>query len=94
MGLTSWLSEKLDCDDWARLFIAYVIIRNALSKNKVSKALGLLCYKIDGGEYHAINTAAVRHGSGTRMVEIEPQPRGGVKEITETERESAWFVSY
>ena len=91
--LYDWVKNKLDCDKWARLFTAHVIIRNALSDFDYAMALGQLCYKIDDGGYHMINAAIVRDGDDMKIQEIEPQPKNGLVTLTQTERESAWHVS-
>ena len=91
--LYDWVKNKLDCDKWARLFTAHVIIRNALGKFDNAMALGQLCYKMDKGGYHMINVAIVQDGDDMRIQEIEPQPKNGLVTLTQTERESAWLIS-
>ena len=44
IGLGRWTKNKRDCDKAARLCVAYVIVRNALSKGVNAKALGTISY--------------------------------------------------
>ncbi|MDQ8206234.1 hypothetical protein QEH52_01840 [Coraliomargarita sp. SDUM461003] len=96
LGLTIWLRNKLDCDKWAWLLKAYVILRNALSSNTNMRAIGLICYMIDGDPKrpHCIISAAIREGDSYRITELEPQPRGGLLTLTTAELATVWFVAY
>jgi hypothetical protein len=96
IGLILWLRNKLDCDKWAWLLRAYVIVRNALGKGRNMKALGLVCY-LRGGDPddpHAVCAAIERAGAGYRITEIEPQPDGGRFELTLAERETVWLAIF
>ena len=95
--LTQWLKNKLDCDKWALLFVAHVIIRNALGKDDKARALGRLSYHINGDEKraHMINVAVVDDGEGgLYLQEVEPQPKQGQISLNKAERDSVWRVSF
>lgn len=96
VGLTLWLRNKLDCDKWAWLLRAYVIVRNALSANEHARAIGLICYCIDGDKRkpHAVNAIAVQDGEGFQIVELEPQPKGGLYNLSEKEKATVWFAQF
>jgi len=94
--LTQWLKNKLDCDKWAKLLIAHVIVRNALSGAKNAKAIGLLRYRIggDANKGHAINVCVIDNGSAVELRELEPQPRNGLTKLSQVEQESAWSYDF
>jgi len=94
--LTRWIKNKLDCEDWSRLFVSHVLIRNALSDNKYPMALGLLTYNIeaDSAEHQAICVAVVKHGKSYKLVELEPQPNQGIKELAKEELSTVCRVSF
>ena len=96
IGLTMWLSNKLDCDKWAWLFKAYLTVRNALSSRKNALPVGVVCYRINGDKArgHCINTIACEAEGAFEMSEVEPQPRNGMKTLTQAERDSAWLVVF
>jgi hypothetical protein len=94
-NMFKWLRNKWDCDKFAWAFKASVSVGNALSKNNNAQPVGFICYLIDGeyGRGHAINNAVIEDGDGGSVIcEIEPQPKSGIKELTETERKSVWLV--
>ena len=93
-GVFKWLQNKWDCDKFAWAFKASVSLGNALSKNNNAQPVGFLCYHIDGDvtKGHAINLAAYETKDGFIVREIEPQPRGGIKSLTQAERDSAWLI--
>ena len=92
-GLPQWLVEKGDCDDWAWLFRADVIKRNwHQSQSRVPVAFFYLHYVKDSGVDHAINAALVRDGERLYIAPIEPQPDGGLVQLTPTERASCKLV--
>jgi len=96
LGLTRWLKNKLDCDKWAWLFKAYVTARNALSKRKHAIPVGILCYYVDGDREkpHMINTFMCYEDEKFKLMELEPQPGGGIKELTQKERDTAWLAAF
>ena len=96
IGLTYWLRDKLDCDDWAWLFRAYVIVRNALGRGDNARAIGLICYLQEGdpSQPHSVNAAIIADGQGYRITEIEPQPNGGLYTLTRQEMDSVWFALF
>ena len=96
LGLTRWLKNKLDCDKWAWLFKAYIIARNALSKRKNAIPVGILCYYInaDRKRPHMINVYLHWNGRNLTLTELEPQPGGGPKQLTQAERDTAWLVAF
>lgn len=96
LGLTMWLSNKLDCDKWSWLFKAYITVRNALSRRKNAIPVGILCYNIDGDENypHCINACIFMEGESWMIRELEPQPKGGLKDLTQEERDSAWLAVF
>ncbi len=96
LGLTRWLKNKLDCDKWAWLFKAYITVRNALSKRKHGIPVGILCYYVDGDRTkpHMINTFMCHEDGKFKLLELEPQPGGGIKELTQKERDTAWLVAF
>lgn len=96
VGLHRWMKNKLDCDKWAWLFKAYITARNALSKRKHAIPVGILCYYIDGNRDrpHMINTFLVEENGQVEVYELEPQPGNGIKQLTEKERDTAWFVAF
>jgi hypothetical protein len=96
IGCGRWLANKLDCDKWAWLYKAYIIIRNALSNRPNAIPIGLVCYLQNGDKdlAHAINNAIWTKGNvgGFQLGEIEPQPNAGILKLTKAERESVWLV--
>lgn len=98
MGFVKWIARKLDCDKWAWLYKAYCIIRHALSKKANALPIGFLCYNIDAetGNGHAINSPGfiAYDGAAFAIKELEPQPKGGIKTITEEERDTAWIIVF
>ena len=93
-NIFKWLRNKWDCDKFAWAFKASVTIGNALSNNNNAQPVGFLCYFIDGDRSrgHAINNTIYQHEDGSIIREIEPQPKGGIKDLTKKERDSAWLV--
>tara|TARA_R110000765_G_scaffold7963_4_gene26110 strand:+ start:116790 stop:117227 length:438 start_codon:yes stop_codon:yes gene_type:complete len=96
LGLTLWLSDKLDCDKWAWLFKGYVTLRNALSKRKHAIPVGIICYMVNGDKKkpHCINVFAHETKDGHKIMELEPQPKNGVKELTQKEKDSVWLAVF
>ena len=96
VGLTMWLANKLDCDKWAWLFKAYVTVRNALSKRSNALPVGIICYHVgaDKSRPHCINAYAHTDGEEFSIVELEPQPKSGTKELTEEERKTVWLAVF
>jgi len=97
IGLSLWLSNKLDCDKWAWLFKAYVTVRNALSKRSNALAVGIICYHVGGDKAkpHCINVYShIMANGGFKTVELEPQPKNGTKELTKVERDSVWLAIF
>jgi len=94
--LTQWMKNKLDCDKWALLLVAHVIIRNALGKDDKARALGRLSYHIgaDPKKAHMINVAVMDRGDYFELQEVEPQPKQGKVKLTDAERATAWRVSF
>lgn len=97
LGLFRWLREKLDCDDWAWLFKAYVIIANALSKRDTAVPVFVIWYyartHVQGP--HAVNCLIVEREAGhAEVVELEPQPGqyGGLIDLTQQERGGVWAI--
>ena len=92
--LIKWLRNQFDCDDFAWSFKASCAIGNALSKNVNANPVGFICY-FEGGDRekgHAINNAVIGEGEVKKVVEVESQPKAGVKELTQAERHSTWLV--
>lgn len=94
--LTRWIHGKLDCEDWARLFVGHVLVRNALSNNSQPMALGLLTYDIDAdpSKHHAICVAAVKTGDGHKLVEVEALPKGGITDLSIPELATVCRISF
>ena len=92
--LTRWISNKFDCDDYAWSFRASCVIGNALSRNAHANPVGLICYLQDGdmSRSHAINNAVVSTDAGSEVVEIEPQPKSGIVNLSEVEIQSVYLV--
>jgi len=92
--LTKWLRNKWDCDSFAWSFKASCTVGNALSKNTHAAPIGFICYFVDGNQSkgHAINNAVWGDSQLSVVCEIEPQPEGGIVELTKEERDSAWLV--
>ena len=93
--LRQWVKNKLDCDKWARLFTAHVIVKNAISKRRNARAFGQIAYRINGEPKrgHMINFCVVWTGKRYEIQEIEPQPRKGFTKLKLKEASSAWHVA-
>jgi len=92
--LLKWVANVFDCDDFAWSFKGGVNGHVANKGYDKSFPVGFLCF-FQGGDRsrgHAINCAAIRYGNGMQIVEIEPQPKAGIFELTQKERESVWLV--
>lgn len=93
-GLPEYISNKLDCDKWALLFKAYVTATNAMTDRDYALPVGMLLYLVDGDtrKPHCINVFVYDTGKGFGILELEPQPNGGIGSLTVQERRSAWLV--
>jgi hypothetical protein len=96
-GVIVWRKEVMDCDKWARLFVAHAIVRNGKSGVAAGLPVGTLSYCMCGDpeRRHRICVAAYWDEERQDVVlqEIEPQPRAGLITLTEEERSSAWAVA-
>lgn len=95
-GIGLYELEKGDCDDFAWLFRAFVIIRNwkqRLSNLPVCVLYGHYWLNANPTEKHAINFLPVRDDRGRiRLRPVEPQHRTGRIEMTAAERQTADFT--
>lgn len=92
--LLRWTESVWDCDDFAWNFKGGANGHRATKGHKRSLPIGFICF-LQGGDPsrgHAINNAVWRDGDGSILREIEPQPKGGILELTKKERDSAWLV--
>jgi len=95
LKISGW-TEDFDCDDFARLFFSIAQACHAKGNTKNQGiSVGLMFY-VEEEEYgmiygHAINVAIV--DDDLSVIFIEPQT-GKEKCLTESERESCWFVYF
>ncbi|MDP0495776.1 MAG: hypothetical protein Q7Q73_06170 [Verrucomicrobiota bacterium JB024] len=73
-----WVQNKADCDFWSRIFIAYVLIRNAMGHTELKPALAEIHFRLEpANPYsgHSICSFADRDGL---VWELDPQPNCGL----------------
>lgn len=94
-NLDKW-KEHWDCDNFAFAFYTFAQVCHARSMDKLKKAdraqglaIGVMCYKMQTGGYHAIN---VVYTEG-ELCGFEPQ-NGKYVNLTQEERDSCYFVLF
>lgn len=92
IGLGKWTKNKRDCDKAARLCVAYVIVRQALSRADNAKALGTVSYLVggDSSRAHMVNISIERTKDGMKLITSEPEGGRGEFKMTQAERRSVW----
>ena len=96
MRLKKWKFQKLDCDKWVQLFVAYCTIIHARTKATGALGVGLMLYNRDGDKLkgHARAVSLARSSDVTHIVVFETLPgqAQGEVELSTIERESAWLI--
>jgi hypothetical protein len=88
--LNKW-ETKWDCDDFSNEFRGHAIKSNQKTSLDVAGiAVGVFCYKVDDGGYHAINVAITED---RKVVFIEPQTCQEVQ-LSYQEKKSAYAVIF
>jgi hypothetical protein len=77
-----WIADKGDCDFWTRLFIAYVLLRNAMGQGELKPALAEIHFRqrpADPWSGHALCSGLAGDGMAW---ELDPQPDCGLLTLT------------
>jgi|TARA_R100000963_G_C4595185_1_gene70924 hypothetical protein len=96
-GILGW-RHTFDCDNYAEAFRVFLqIVHSKAQKGKTDNsrkqavAVGVIWYERDGRGGHAINLIVTKDGENLVVKFVEPQD-GNIIELSQTERESIFFV--
>lgn len=90
-GAYRWVQSKGDCDKWARVFLAYVILRRWIGRSALPGAFAEILYPIDGDPEQGHSIVCFCDPGGF-IYELEPQPENGLTNLIAREAKNCWSV--
>ncbi len=82
-GAYKWTWSKGDCDFWSRLFIAYVLLRNAMGHSALKPALAEIHFLTDPANPRSGHSVCSLMAADKTLYELDPQPDGGLFDLTD-----------
>lgn len=80
-----WVRDKGDCDFWSRLFIAYVLLRNAIGQAPHKPALAEIHFLADPADPHSGHSVCSLLDERLLVYELDPQPGCGLTRLTDAQ---------
>jgi hypothetical protein len=84
-GAFGWVQDKGDCDFWSRLFIAYVLLRNAIGQAPHKPALAEIHFLKDPADAHSGHSVCSLLDERLHIYELDPQPGCGLTRLSDAQ---------